>query len=402
MGKVRIRQAGVCLAALGGLLVAQAAPPAGKAVQQQNQAVPATEDAAEAAPQTERPPIPREKYVPPPRPLHKVGDHWTPYDPPEVPEGVEPYVIVAGDTLWGLAQKEYGDPYLWPNIWDANRWITYSHWIYPGDPLVIPGRPAVVTEDGPEALPEPEPEPEPTPEPEPVVEAPAGPALFPAFEASELLCAPQLLQVFDPAPLRIAGRETAQKTLLGTGDIVYLSAGRDMAIKAGAEYVVVRPDQVLVSPTTKKPHAVYVRRLGRVRTIAVQPNSATAEVSFACSAIEDGDFLVPYHELQVPMIEHLDLASIDPNEAGRMQGVVLVTKEPAARLGGTGDLVGIDLDSRSGLKAGDRVLFWRSERTTPRRLIAQGVVVGTNGGGSTVKVLEAVEEIMAGDAVDVR
>ena len=83
----------------------------------------------------------------PPQNLKKVGDHWTPWDPPEA--GPEAYIIVKGDTLWDLAERWLGDPYLWPQIWDENRYILDSHWIYPGDPLVIPGRPVVVPEGGP-------------------------------------------------------------------------------------------------------------------------------------------------------------------------------------------------------------------------------------------------------------
>ncbi|HEV3076675.1 MAG TPA: hypothetical protein VHB47_19790, partial [Thermoanaerobaculia bacterium] len=35
----------------------------------------------------------------PPRELHRVGDHWTAWNPPEPPAGTEIYVIVHGDTL---------------------------------------------------------------------------------------------------------------------------------------------------------------------------------------------------------------------------------------------------------------------------------------------------------------
>src|SRR4030042_3751758 len=75
---------------------------------------------------------------PPPRPLHKVNDHWTPYDPPtEFPPDAQVYTIVKGDTLWDLAQKFLGNPFLWPQIWEQNKYIRDAHWIYPGDPLVI-------------------------------------------------------------------------------------------------------------------------------------------------------------------------------------------------------------------------------------------------------------------------
>src|SRR2546427_2562248 len=85
----------------------------------------------------------------PPTNLKKVGDHWTPYDPPD-PESFPPdatlHIIVPGDTLWDLADLVFGNPYLWPQIWNENRYIQDSHWIYPGDPLLLPARPTVVGE----------------------------------------------------------------------------------------------------------------------------------------------------------------------------------------------------------------------------------------------------------------
>jgi len=45
------------------------------------------------------------------------------------------HVIVKGDTLWALAGKFLGNPYLWPQIWEKNQYILDAHWIYPGDPL---------------------------------------------------------------------------------------------------------------------------------------------------------------------------------------------------------------------------------------------------------------------------
>jgi len=60
--------------------------------------------------------------APPPKPLHKVGDHWTPYNPPtEFPEGAKVHVIKKGDTLWDLAKAYLGNPYLWRGMrYDAD------------------------------------------------------------------------------------------------------------------------------------------------------------------------------------------------------------------------------------------------------------------------------------------
>src|SRR5581483_9705383 len=94
---------------------------------------PATKTAAKA---------PATKSTHPPRELHKVGDHWTPYNPPDpstYPANSKTYTIKAGDTLWALGKQFYGNSYLWPQLWEANTWITDAHWIYPGDVLLIEG-----------------------------------------------------------------------------------------------------------------------------------------------------------------------------------------------------------------------------------------------------------------------
>ena len=68
-----------------------------------------------------------------------IPKHWSKYKYPEtIPDGATYYIIVKGDTLWDLAGKYLGNPYLWPQIWDQNRYITDAHWIYPGDPLIMP------------------------------------------------------------------------------------------------------------------------------------------------------------------------------------------------------------------------------------------------------------------------
>lgn len=99
----------------------------------------------------------------------------------------ERYTIQPGDTLWDLADRIYGIPLLWPQLWQRNPHITDPNQIRAGDemgvtrvPRLSPAREqqahaeaeadadaAAVGVAGPEdRAPEPEPAPEPDPEPE--------------------------------------------------------------------------------------------------------------------------------------------------------------------------------------------------------------------------------------------
>lgn len=49
----------------------------------------------------------------------------------EYPDGLV-HDVVKGDTLWDLSAKYLGSPWLWPELWERNRFLTNPHYIYPG------------------------------------------------------------------------------------------------------------------------------------------------------------------------------------------------------------------------------------------------------------------------------
>jgi hypothetical protein len=43
------------------------------------------------------------------------------------------HTVRKGDTLWGICDSYFQNPYQWPRIWSYNPQIQNPHWIYPGD-----------------------------------------------------------------------------------------------------------------------------------------------------------------------------------------------------------------------------------------------------------------------------
>src|SRR5215213_10276063 len=54
------------------------------------------------------------------------------------PDAPERYVVVPGDTLWGISQKFTDSPWRWPELWGFNKdQIRNPHLIYPGHVIVL-------------------------------------------------------------------------------------------------------------------------------------------------------------------------------------------------------------------------------------------------------------------------
>jgi len=45
--------------------------------------------------------------------------------------------VKKGDTLWSICEKYYGDPDLWPKLWQMNPFITNPHLLTPGDVITL-------------------------------------------------------------------------------------------------------------------------------------------------------------------------------------------------------------------------------------------------------------------------
>jgi len=337
----------------------------------------------------------------PPKNLKKVGDHWTPWDPPAA--GPDAYIIQKGDTLWDLAQKWLGDPFLWPQVWDQNRYIQDSHWIYPGDPLVVPGKSVVITESGP-------PPGEETPAEvaegagegeiaEPAAAAPAPPMILMA-DASDLYCSGYIDPDHQATALRVAGSEVVEREHPAQGDVIYLNQGRNQGVAPGAEFTVVRPVGEVVHPATEQDLGTYLRRLGKVRVMLAQEDTSTAVIEFACEDIQFQDQLLPWHTIPAPRrasMPPFDQYDVTPS-GGPTGAVVSLGYEQMNA--GTGHVIHTDLGLASGVQPGDVLLVYRERPNLPRTHIGQAVVLTVESTSSTVKLAKSVRETLLGDRVE--
>ena len=463
----QLKKAGYLSLAL--LLITAAPPAAGEDTGQTTTQEQPSEQPSKAAPETgtlkgEAVPVPTVSPAPestqPPRGLRKIGNHWTPYQPPDpesFPEGAQVHIIVNGDTLWGLAGTHFQNPFLWPQIWNENRYIMDSHWIYPGDPLLLPPRPTVVSEIVPATGQTGSPAPPPPDGEAPGVDAseisgiegeggemaqailaPAGPEDAdgdgnpPAADHSDLYCTGEVRAEYKKTQLYIANAEDV-KIGLSTGDLVYLNGGKeDDRVHPGDSFLVIARESEVFHPLTDKWVGTYVRRLGRLKVLAVQDRTSIAEITESCQdRIEVGFEVEPDRVLSSPPEREVAFSKLDVEPSGKANGTI-VHLQDGMNGALTGSMVDVDLGSRDGLHPGDVMLIylnnlpsrardvtydykWNNHRFQslqlraedrhehfPRKPIGQLMVISPSERTSSAKILYATRDVEVGDLVEVK
>jgi hypothetical protein len=337
----------------------------------------------------------------PPKNLKKVGDHWTPWEPPPPAEG--DYIIQPTDTLWDLSGKWLTNPYLWPQIWEQNRYILDSHWIYPGDPLKVPGQPTVVPADAEPPVEDQEAEaPFAQAVPPPAAERRAAPEMVPIADPSDLYCSGYVNPEHQPSETVVTGHEL-EREHLGQGDVIYLNRGRNQGVTAGTVFGIERPTKPVVHPSSEENLGVMVRRLGRARVLAAQADTAIAVIEMSCEDVVNGDQLVAWKEMTPPMTSGLpgfDRYDVEPS--GGKQGEVVATRDPIEATG-AGHIIYTDFGQDSGVSPGDVITLYRDgENGTPRRMSGQAVVLTVEPTTSMAKIPTSVREAAVGDRVETR
>jgi LysM domain-containing protein len=380
------------------------------------------------------------KATRPPRELHKVGDHWTPYNPPDpatYPAGSKTHTIVKGDTLWDLGQFYYGNAYLWPQLWEANTWITDAHWIYPGDVLLVQGE---ITQQaaqatggagttgttaggtagtgeqtggpgGGTAL--------------------GGPITFrystpgegvggsagPVALATEhdIYCygyighpnepMPNRLHMWEDVELRFQPGAMRQEIDGSQGDLVYINGGTSTGLNAGETYMVVTPHDLVEHPVT---HDIIGRKYeyrGQVRILCADATQARGIVTQSCTEIPLGSRLKPMPQIPIPLARIPALPAFCDPASGKTNGYIVSSKGGDWLFSlGEGQVVTVNLGHDEQVEPGEFLTVFRDgERTdTPRQILGELAVLTTENHTATAKIVIMRYAMRVGDRVEVR
>ena len=346
-----------------------------------------------------------------------IAPHWTRNTsfPTQVPEGTAYTIVARGDTLWDIAARYLKSPYLWPQIWDQNKYIKDAHWIYPGDPIVLP-KMAMIAEQagqapvagGPEGLAEGLAErgaEGALGEAGANADAAAAASLGPVTEEMALQCAQYVVPQREDESLYLLGSELGgDKVALSDRDIVYLNKGSNAGVKAGDLYTLHHVAYPVRHPTSGKKLGTKIETTGWVKVILVQEDTACAVIERACFDIHAGDYLKPFEKVNVPMVVRRAPAECCAPANGKITRHI-VDLQNDLMIAGEGQFLTIDAGTDDGVAPGNVFSVYRivyPSVPTPRAALGEATIVSVRENTSTAKVTYSKSEIMVGDQVELR
>lgn len=378
----------------------------------------------------------------PPRDLHRVGDHWTAYNPPDpgtYPPGAKTYAVKRGDTLWGIAQQFVKNAYLWPQIWESNTWITDAHWIYPGDVLLIEGEVAQAastadgttsTSTGTSTVPMP------TPQPSLASAAgrttketalgevglytnaadPAGGSKspIPLGAEADLYCYGYIGDPSEPMPNSVKAfedyemrydRGAARQDLGGaTGDLVLIDGGTATGINAGETYIAVQLAETVMHPITHKVVGRQNEYRGQIRILCADEHSARGIIITSCHDIIPGARLKPLPQLPIPLARVPNMPGFCDPSSGKRAGAIVHAKDGWQEALGEGLLVEVDMGHDEQIQPGDFLTVYREDTQPgqPRQVLGEIGILTTEAHTATGKIVAMRRSMRVGDRVEIR
>ena len=266
----------------------------------------------------------------------------------------ERYVVVPGDTLWGISQRYTDSPWRWPELWGLNKdQIRNPHLIYPGNVILLdrasgrlsigggaPGKPGATTSEGTASA-------RGTMKLEPRIRSQAldkeGVPSIPAALIEPFLTRPLIVEPdgLEKAPTIIATQ--TDRVILAAGNTAYV---RGISGAKEDTWYVYRRGSPLVDPDTNQTLAYEAIYLGTAQ-LTRPGDPATVLLTTAVQEVEAGDKLVAAARPQsLNYVPHAPTSQIHGRIMGIYGGVSQVGEA------GPQSIITINRGSRDGLEVG--------------------------------------------------
>lgn len=204
------------------------------------------------------------------------------------------HTVEPGDTLWDICEKYYGDPDLWPKLWQMNPFVTNPHLLKVGDVIKllgeVPQRPAARSE---------------TKTVKPAESVPAVSSEGKGIDISGLANVRSMGMLSHEKVVpwgRIFSAEN-DKILLDEGAPIYLEMEASPEVRPGDAFVVYRSSALLKNPVNRSRIGYVLTFLGRVIVKEhIEKRLFKGEIVEVYRAVRVGDALLPYDPVS-PCIE---------------------------------------------------------------------------------------------------
>lgn len=359
----------------------------------------------------------------PPRQLHRSGDHWTAYNPPDpatYPANAQTYAVKRGDTLWGLANQFYKNAYLWPQLWEANTWITDAHWIYPGDVLLIEGEAAstAATTTSTKTTGETtlttrtETSSTTTQTAESGITAPTTRPV-PLGTEADVYCYGYVGDPKEPMPNSVAGFEdvetryvpgaSSQDIGVAEGELIFIDGGTSTGLIPGETYIAIEPGDMVMHPRSKASLGRYYDYRGQVKILCADATKARGIITKSCKEIHMGARLKPLPQLPIPLVRiPLTPGFCDP-QSGKTNGYIVASLGWELGLA-EGNLVTVNLGKDDLVNPGDFLTVYRESPIggQPPQILGEIGILTTENHTATGKIVDMRRSMQVGDQVEMR
>ena len=205
--------------------------------------------------------------------------------------------------------------------------------------------------------------------------------------------------VRSPIQARFGAADTVKYGLY-LGDIVYLDQGASSGLQPGDLLSAVEPQRVIDHPSGGKPIGRFYAYEGRVLVLAVQENSAIAEIVQSCDPMVIGSTLKPFVAEPVPSERKQPMRPVtDPSSAEAIAaGATIVFAKDSVVALGQDHVVFIDRGEDQNLFPGDVLTVYRlPAKNAPPIVLGEIAIMSVRPNTSVAKVVTSRFPMYVGD-----